>query len=143
MNHDAPADRKSGSLGRDYSIFDLTALPRSAILASLASNILNLALPLVVLQIYDRIIPNQSLETLIVLISAVVVVVTLDAMLKVARSHLLGWLSAERTAAASIRAAAMVAGAPCADLSSKRATDWLDGIEAAGQIELGRPAFLN
>ncbi|NND49514.1 MAG: ABC transporter permease, partial [Rhizobiales bacterium] len=58
-------------------MFDLTALPRPAILASFASNILNLALPLVVLQIYDRIIPNQSLETLIVLISAVVVVVTL------------------------------------------------------------------
>ena len=99
-------------IGRGASIFDLSALPRSAVFASLASNILNLALPLVVLQIYDRIIPNQALETLIVLVSAVVAVIALDALLKLARSYLLGWLSAERAAGASIRAATVVAGAP-------------------------------
>jgi ABC-type protease/lipase transport system fused ATPase/permease subunit len=38
---------------------------------SLLSNILGLALPLALIQVYDRIIPNQSLGTAAVLFSAV------------------------------------------------------------------------
>lgn len=138
MDHDAPAPNDMGSVRRAASLFDLSAVPRTAIVATLASNLLNLALPLVVLQIYDRIIPNQATETLVVLVGAMMVVITVDLLLKLARSYLLGWQSAERAATASLRAAAIIAAAPCGMLARERHTDWLDRIEAAAQVETGR-----
>ena len=138
MDHDAPAPNDESRVRRAASLFDLSAVPRAAIVATLASNLLNLALPLVVLQVYDRIIPNQATETLVVLVGAMMVVITVDLLLKLARSYLLGWQSAERAASASLRAAAIIAEAPCAMLARERHTDWLDRIEAAAQVETGR-----
>ena len=43
--------------------------------ASVAVNVLGLVLPLVMLQVFDRVIPNQALETLLVLIIGLAVVV--------------------------------------------------------------------
>lgn len=73
------------------------ALPlvrRDVMTSSLSINILLLAFPLAVLQVYDRIIPNASLDTLIVLIVGVVVALLLDIMLKWARGHIAGWTGA-------------------------------------------------
>ena len=59
------------------------------LLASLAVNILALALPVVILQVYDRIIPNQAWATFSLLLGAMIVVVMLDALLKILRSMIL------------------------------------------------------
>jgi ATP-binding cassette subfamily C protein LapB len=65
------------------------------IAASLASSVLTLGLPISVLQVYDRVLPNQSMSTLGVLIMTLVFVVVMDAMLKIARSQLLSWTAAK------------------------------------------------
>lgn len=58
--------------------------------ASVASNLLGLAIPLAMIQIYDRIIPNDAYETLIVLAAVVLTTVIAEMVLRGARHFLLG-----------------------------------------------------
>jgi ATP-binding cassette subfamily C protein LapB len=64
------------------------------ILSSLAINILSLALPVMTLQIYDRILPNPGSGTLPVLIGGVCVAILLEAALRLARSYVMGMAGA-------------------------------------------------
>lgn len=64
------------------------------ILASVMINILALALPVALMQIYDRIIPNSSYTTMTWLISGVIAAIILETILKIARSYISNWLSA-------------------------------------------------
>ncbi|MBB4211105.1 peptidase domain-containing ABC transporter [Rhodothalassium salexigens] len=59
--------------------------------ASIATNLLALALPLVVLQVYDRIIPNAALPTLTVLVVGLLFALLLDMLVKLARYYVAGW----------------------------------------------------
>ena len=70
------------------------ALGPPLMLASLAINVLSLALPLVILQVYDRILPNTAQATLLFLIIGLAVVLLLDGVLRVARSYIGGWEAA-------------------------------------------------
>jgi len=63
--------------------------------ASLASSVLTLGLPLSVLQVYDRVLPNQSMSTLGILIGTLFVVLIIDAILKIFRGQLLSWTAAK------------------------------------------------
>lgn len=62
-----------------------------ALVATLCSNVLALGLPLVVLQVYDRIIPNASTSSLGLLVIGMVVVLVLDAFVKMFRAHAMAW----------------------------------------------------
>ena len=71
-------------------------MPWGAIVAaSLASSVLTLGLPIAVLQVYDRVLPNQSMSTLGVLVATLVVVLIMDAVLKIFRGQLLSWTAAK------------------------------------------------
>lgn len=59
-------------------------------LATIFINILSLALPLSMLQIYDRILPNRSYGTATVLVCAVFVAILVEAFLRYGRGWLLG-----------------------------------------------------
>jgi ATP-binding cassette subfamily C protein LapB len=61
------------------------------IVSTLMINILALALPMLTLQVYDRIIPHPESGTLPVLIGGVCVAVCLDTVLRLARARMLGW----------------------------------------------------
>ena len=74
------------------------------LLASLALNLLTLALPLVILQVYDRIIPNNSRETFLVLCLGLVGVIFLDGALRALRSRIITWAAARFEHAVSLRA---------------------------------------
>lgn len=62
--------------------------------ATLFINILSLALPLTLLQIYDRILPNSAEGTLMLLISGVAVALMLEAVLRIGRTYVSGWMGA-------------------------------------------------
>ena len=62
--------------------------------ATVVINLLALGLPVVLLQVYDRIIPNNSLDTLLLLICGLAVSFVLDASLRSARAALAGWAGA-------------------------------------------------
>lgn len=73
--------------------------------ATVALNLLGLAVPLVILQIYDRILPNQSYATLSALLMGLAVVLLLDAILRLARGTLSNWTATRwehRTSCAAV-----------------------------------------
>jgi len=64
------------------------------LLSTLVINLLALAMPVMMLQTYDRILPSHGLGTLILLISGVACAVVLEVGLRLARSYLTGWAGA-------------------------------------------------
>jgi len=63
-------------------------------LASLTINLMALALPVMTLQVYDRLLVSESLGTLRVLMSGLVVVTILDSIIRLARSYVINWAGA-------------------------------------------------
>ncbi len=59
--------------------------------ASVAINLLALGLPIFILLIYDRVLPNNGTDTLIVLTVGLLVVALVDTALKLGRTHVLNW----------------------------------------------------
>lgn len=60
------------------------------IVSTLAVNVLSLALPVTTLQVYDRILPNQSTGTLAVLIAGVGVAILVELVLRLIRAYMIG-----------------------------------------------------
>jgi ATP-binding cassette subfamily C protein LapB len=74
-----------GELVREPSV------PVAVKFASFSINLLALSLPLSIMQVYDRIIPNHSLATLAYLFLGLTLVIAIDYVLKTSRSALLSW----------------------------------------------------
>lgn len=73
---------------------DLRRFNISLILASLAINILSLALPILSLQIYDRILVAQNYATLHVMVVGVIIAIIIEAGLRLMRGYLVNWVGA-------------------------------------------------
>lgn len=91
-NRHHPKTPQNGFWGRGLYLnpADLGVL----IFASLIINLFSLAVPLVTLQVYDRILSFHSIGTLQVLAAGVTVIVGLEIILKLCRSSMIGWASA-------------------------------------------------
>ncbi|MRG73557.1 ATP-binding cassette domain-containing protein [Alphaproteobacteria bacterium HT1-32] len=63
--------------------------------ASITINILALALPLALLQVYDRILPNEAESTLLLLMLGIGAAVVLEGFLKLGRTYISGWAGAK------------------------------------------------
>ncbi len=87
----AEADNLVAKLGKNskipFGILDILT-------ASFFINVLSLAMPLSLLQIYDRILPNTSFNTLAMLVGGIGIALLLEAVLRVGRSYLSGWMGA-------------------------------------------------
>ena len=81
--------------------------PRGAlslsIAASIASHLLALAVPLALLQTYDRILPNQAYGTTFVLAIGVTVAIVLEAVLRYARAVLFAHIGAASESQMTVR----------------------------------------
>jgi ATP-binding cassette subfamily B protein len=64
------------------------------IVASIIINILALAFPLLMLQLYDRILPHQSYETLSLVAMSVGIAIAMESFVRWIRSHTTSWISA-------------------------------------------------
>lgn len=73
----------------NFSLLNNNRAKVELLLSSTFINLLSLALPFTMLQIYDRILPNQGYGTASVLVSAVAVAIILELLLRYARSWLL------------------------------------------------------
>lgn len=67
----------------------------TTILISAVINVLSMALPLSILIVYDRIVPNASYESLSVLAALLIAFALLEAGLRVCRAYILGWSAAK------------------------------------------------
>lgn len=107
----------------------------SVLMSSLAINILALALPTVILQVYDRIIPNQATGTFIFLILGMLGVVILDTALRIFRSIILSWSGAKFDHRESLKAMNHILNTDNAAFESKPAGYYLDKVHALEQIQ--------
>ena len=114
-------------LRADISLLQLVA-------ASIAINILALALPVMTLQIYDRILPNPGSGTLPLLIAGVAVAVALEAALRLMRAWLLGWYGAVYEYRMSCHALDHVLAADLPDMLKRGAGEYLHQMSAIGKL---------
>jgi len=74
-------------------------MPQSVLIASIIINIAGLALPLVILQVYDRVIPNEANETFALMMLGLGSVVIVEGLLRIARSYVVSWAAMRFTKA--------------------------------------------
>jgi ATP-binding cassette subfamily C protein LapB len=70
-----------------------TGIYRDIMLAAFLINIFALAMPIFTMNVYDRILPNRSVETLWVLVIGVTLIVCADFILRTMRGYFLDWAS--------------------------------------------------
>lgn len=119
-------------------------LPRSVVMASILINVLGLAMPLTILQVYDRILPNQAIDTLVVLIVGLGIVLAVDAVLKIARSFIVAWSAASFTHKANMEATHRLLCSrsdAVTDASVSKHLDSLKSLQSLGD-QYGGPARL-
>lgn len=107
----------------------------SVLISSLIINILALAMPVVILQVYDRIIPNQAMASFTLLMIGLVVVIIADTILKICRSMLLSWEGARFDHHESMHAMNHILDAETVSYRSKSTSFYLDKMHALEQIQ--------
>jgi len=100
------------------------------LVASLGVNLLSLALPIVILQVYDRILPNQAMDTFTILMWGLVAVVILEGFLRVGRSFIMGWVGAKFEHLASVAAFDRLLGSDVNAYEQEAAGAYLDRINS-------------
>src|SRR4249919_3253861 len=69
----------------------LWSLPADVLSASIFINLLGLALPLGILQVYDRIVPHAAKSTLAYLVIGICCILVLETILRISRSYVIAW----------------------------------------------------
>ncbi len=109
---------------------NLIRVPKRIIAASFVVNFLGLAMPIVILQIYDRIIPNQSYNTLLYLMVGLSIVIVVDTVMKIIRSHISGWSASYIDYVSSVEAIKRVLQAEPSAVESQPASTHIDRMNA-------------
>ncbi|MGE5503062.1 MAG: peptidase domain-containing ABC transporter [Actinomycetota bacterium] len=109
------------------------ALPDLA-LAAVVLNLLSLALPLVVLQVYDRIIPHRSLATLSMLLLGATVALALEVVVRAVRGYVVGLLAARFDHQITCKAFRRLLDAPPAECERDGAGVHLERLRAVGMV---------
>ena len=104
------------------------------LLASVVINITSLALPLVILQVYDRILPNQAVSTFWLMVSALLFAALLELFLRIARSTILAWKGAQYEHATTMSLLEHILHADLVKFESNTVGKYLNKIDAVKQI---------
>ena len=102
--------------------------------ASLVLNVTALALPLVILQVYDRILPNNAVDTFALMISALLFAALIEVFLRIARSTILAWKGAQYEHASTMELLDHILHADLVKFESKTIGRYLNKIDAVKQI---------
>jgi ATP-binding cassette subfamily C protein LapB len=128
--------RRRSRLGRDAFEFlrllvrTFYQLPADVVAASIVINLLGLALPLAILQMYDRVIPHAASSTLLFLILGVCLALVLEAILRITRSQVIAWRAMKAAWAINVDAASRVALAPAKSVDQEPAARWMQRFQA-------------
>lgn len=107
----------------------------SLLLSSLAINIFALALPVMTLQVYDRILPNPGSGTLPVLAAGVILAVALEAVLRLGRAYILAWSGASYEHRMSCKAMKHMLWADLSCLGAAGIGEHLHNLGAVGRLK--------
>ncbi len=102
--------------------------------ASVVLNITSLALPLVILQVYDRILPNKALDTFALMISALLFATVIEVFLRIARSTILAWKGAQYEHETTMELLEHVLHADLVKFESNTVGRYLNKMDAVKQI---------
>lgn len=105
------------------------------LLSSLLINLLALAFPIMVLQVYDRVIPNQATDILMVMIIGMIVVIFCDFWLKTWRSMILSWDSARFDHNTSMAAIEQLLNIRTQDFEKKPAGYFIDKFYSLEKVQ--------
>jgi ATP-binding cassette subfamily C protein LapB len=108
----------------------LYTLPADVIAASVMINLLGLALPLAILQVYDRVIHNSASTTLLFLILCVCTALVFEAILRITRSQVIAWSAMKEAWESNVGAASRVALAPARLVDREPAAYWIQRFQA-------------
>ena len=131
--------RSSGSAPQNTSVIGraaeefLTTAP-SVLLASFLVNLLALALPLTMLQIYDRVLPNAAIDTMVGLLVGLIVVVAVDVVLKILRDTLITHTAVEQAFQMRVGAVARLLHTDLHTVRGKPGRYWLDRMMAVEAV---------
>ena len=120
-------------------------LPHSVLLATLVLNTLGLALPLSILQIYDRVLPNQATATLAFIVIGLTLVVILDAAMKMARARIINWTGSAFSQNAAMEAFRRMIKAPPSKIEGDPVSvhmNRLNSLSAIGDFYAGPTRLL-
>lgn len=126
--------------GRDMTSFvnllakTLRSLPPDVLLASVFINLLGLALPLGILQAYDRIIPQAAKSTLTYLVMGICGILVLETILRISRSHVIAWSAMKLAWKTNVDAACQVAFAPPKVIDTQPVALWIQRLQAVAAI---------
>jgi ATP-binding cassette, subfamily C, bacterial LapB len=104
------------------------------LLASAGTNLLALALPIFILQIYDRVLPNGATTTLFVLIVGLAIALMFDAALRALRAHVAAWNGARFEHSVRYRAVERLLRAPLDHFERDTPGSYLERINAVGSM---------
>jgi ATP-binding cassette, subfamily C, bacterial LapB len=105
------------------------------VLISLMINLLGLALPLTLLQVYDRILQFQAVSTLSWLLIGVITAIFLESGLSIARSYVGGWLGARFEHLASYSAMERLLTTNLTDFEAEGAGVHLERVNAVSTLK--------
>ena len=121
----------NGSAGGDLQP---PRMNRTTYVASGVVNLLSLALPLTILQVYDRVLPNAAFETLSVLIVLLVTAVVTDGALKYLRAMVVNWSAAAFTHNLSVSAMKTMLSTRPSDFGKVAVAEHLERLNAINSL---------
>jgi ABC-type bacteriocin/lantibiotic exporter with double-glycine peptidase domain len=136
----APADRQAeAATAQPLSVFaraakEFVTTPAPVLLASFLVNLLALALPFTLLQIYDRILPNAAISTLVSLLIGLFTVVIADIALRILRDHLMTHSAIEKAFRGRVLAIAKLLHTDLALIRGRPGRYWLDRMTAVEEL---------
>lgn len=110
------------------------SLPVSVYCSSAIINFLGLALPLTILHIYDRVLPNQAFNTLTMLVLGLIAITVLDTILRVARGSIMSWHAASFAHRQSMDAMARLMSANSSKVSGVRASSIMTQLRSLSEL---------
>ncbi len=103
--------------------------------SSIVINLLALAFPLLMLQLYDRILPHQSIDTLTLVVSTVGLAVLVEGVLRIARSYSTAWVAAKFEHRAMMAVAERVLAEPLHDFERKGTGTVMDRFKSISTLK--------
>lgn len=113
------------------------ALPRDnpeLIASAIVTNLLSLALPLLVLQVYDRIIPNSAGSTLLLCLVGMAAILAADAFLSISRAYILSWNAARTQHALMTTVLARLVGSDTNSFEQRSEGSYLQSLRAVDTL---------
>jgi ATP-binding cassette subfamily C protein LapB len=108
--------------------------PPSVLLASVVINLLALALPLTLMQIYDRVLPNAAINTMVALLLGLGAVVLLDVVLRITRDTMITQNALENAFRQRMLAAATLLHTDPARIGARSGRFWLERMTAVEDV---------